>query len=61
MTTTTFSVEDELRHIRDLVVVRDALRVRGATPADLQECDATIRDARRRLAELAQRSLAVSA
>jgi hypothetical protein len=61
MTTTTFSVEHELRHIRDLVVVRDALRARGATPVDLRECDVTIRDARRRLAELTRRSLAVSA
>ena len=30
-------LEDELRHIRDLVLVRDLLRRRGADAAELRE------------------------
>jgi hypothetical protein len=42
--------EQELEHIRGLVVIRDALRRRGATAMELRRCDETIRKARRRLA-----------
>lgn len=41
----------EVRHIRDLVFVRRLLDERGATASELAECDATIHDARMRLAE----------
>jgi hypothetical protein len=48
----------ELRHVRDLVFVRDLLRERGAAADELLECDAVIADARARLAESAKRSSA---
>ena len=48
-------LRDERRHIRDLVFVRDLLRARGATSADLRTYDRVINDARGRLAELAKR------
>ena len=54
-------LEDELRHIRDLVLVRDLLRRRGADAAELRECDATIAEARARLAESAKRAYAPAA
>lgn len=47
-------LEGELRHIRDLVFVRDLLRDRGASVAELEECDAAIEDAHARLAETAR-------
>lgn len=43
-------IERELEHIRGLVVIRDALRVRGASTLELRRCDETIRKARGRLA-----------
>ena len=43
-------IDQELEHIRGLVVIRDALRRRGATALELRRCDETIRKARRRLA-----------
>jgi hypothetical protein len=49
MNTTT--IEQELEHVRGLVVIREALRARGATELELRRCDATIRRARRRLAD----------
>jgi hypothetical protein len=49
-------LQDELRHIRDLVFVRDLLRERGGTPTELRECDAVIGEARTRLAESAKRT-----
>lgn len=54
-------LDEELRHIRDLVVIRDALRVRGASEDELRQCDATIHAARRRLAESAKRTYAAAA
>lgn len=45
------TIEQELEHVRGLVVIRDALRARGATQLELRQYDATIRQARRRLAE----------
>ena len=47
-------VEQELRHVRDLVVVREALRVRGATALELSECDTVIAAARAQLAAVTQ-------
>lgn len=44
----------EVRHIRDLVFVRRLLGERGATEAELAECDAVIGAARVRLAESAR-------
>jgi hypothetical protein len=54
------TVERELSHVRDLVVVREALRHRGATPAELDECDAVIAAARERLAHTTRSGLVVS-
>jgi hypothetical protein len=53
----TSAVDRELSHVRDLVVVREALRVRGAAPAELDECDAVIAAARAQLAAATQSSL----
>lgn len=50
------SVDDELRHIRDLVFVRDLLSERGSSEAELAVCDAEIARQRRRLAAHARRS-----
>ena len=47
-------LEDEVRHVRNLVTLRDLLARRGATPAELQECAAAIGEARTRLAETAR-------
>jgi hypothetical protein len=47
-------LEEELRHVRDLVFVRDLLGARGATAAELRECDATIDRARALLAPYAE-------
>lgn len=49
-------LEDELRHIRDLVFVRHLLCERGATEAELRDCDATIEQAHALLAEAAKRA-----
>jgi hypothetical protein len=48
-------VGDDLRHIQDLVFVRDLLAAHGATPAELKEYDAVIDGVRRRLAKDAKR------
>jgi CHAD domain-containing protein len=49
-------LQDELRHIRDLVFIRDLLRERGETSTELRECEAVINGARAQLAELAKRA-----
>lgn len=49
-------LQDEVRHVRDLVLLRDLLRARGATAAELQEYAATIGRARTRLAEASKRA-----
>lgn len=54
-------LEKELDHVRGLVVIREALRARGASEQELRQCDATIRAARRRLAGAAKRTLPVAA
>ena len=51
-------VDDELRHIRGLVLIRRLLAQRGATAAELHECDVVIDDSRRRLARVALRDAA---
>jgi hypothetical protein len=47
-------IERELEHIRGLVVIREALRLRGASSLELRQCDRTIGTARKRLSELVQ-------
>jgi hypothetical protein len=39
----------ELQHIRGLEIIREALRIRGASELELRRCDATIAAARARL------------
>ena len=56
--TPAYALEEELRHIRDLVFVRDLLRERGAGDDELRECDAVIEAAQARLAEVARRASA---
>ncbi len=51
-------VDDEIRHIRDLVFVRSLLARRGATYAELRDCDAVIDGVRRQLADSAKRASA---
>lgn len=51
-------LQDELRHIRDLVFIRNLLREHGATATEVRECDAVINEARAQLAELAKRASA---
>jgi hypothetical protein len=51
----------ELRHIRDLIFVRDLLRERGAASTELLKYDAVIDEARGQLAESAKRASAVYA
>jgi hypothetical protein len=45
--------EQELEHIRGLELIREAMRIRGASKLELRQCDRTIRDAQRRLAQAA--------
>jgi hypothetical protein len=51
-------IDAELRHVRDLVYVRELLAARGAAAEELRECDAVIDGLRQRLAESAQRASA---
>ncbi len=51
-------VDDEIRHIRDLVFVRNLLAARGAGGEELRECDAVIDGLRRQLADSAKRASA---
>ena len=51
-------VDDEIRHIRDLVFVRNLLARRGATYAELRDCDTVIDGVRRQLADSAKRASA---
>jgi hypothetical protein len=51
----------DLRHIRDLVFIRDLLRERGAASTELREYDLVIDAARGQLAESAKRASAVYA
>jgi hypothetical protein len=51
-------VDEEIDHIRGLLLIRRMLADRGAAPAELQDCDAVIARCRRQLAELAVRAAA---
>ena len=53
-------LNEELRHIRDLVFLRELLRERGATPTELRECDAAIDGARGDLAAASKQAAAAS-
>lgn len=50
------AVDDEIRHIQDLVFVRGLLAARGASHAELRDCDEVIDGARRQLAASAKRA-----
>ena len=52
------AVAEEIRHIRDLVFVRNLLEARGASSVEVRECDAVIDECRRRLAVSAKRASA---
>ena len=54
-------VEEELAHIRDLVVLRSIFSARGATADELQVCDAEIARHRIALARFATRASAAAA
>jgi hypothetical protein len=47
-------LDDELRHIQNLVFIRDLLRARGATADELEACDVVIEDTRARIATSAR-------
>lgn len=49
-------VDAEIGHIQGLVLIRRMLAERGATPAELHQCDVVIAESRRRLADLALRA-----
>jgi hypothetical protein len=49
-------VDEEIRHIRDLVFIRNLLAGRGASSAELRDCDAVIDDVRSQLADSAKRA-----
>jgi hypothetical protein len=49
-------VDEEIGHIRGLVLIRRMLAERGASAAELGECDAVIAACRRDLADLAVRA-----
>jgi hypothetical protein len=49
-------VDEQIRHVRGLVLIRTLLTDRGATAAELAECDAVIAAGRQELAELAVRA-----
>ena len=53
-------VDEEIGHIRGLVLIRKLLAERGSPPSELRECDAVIAECRLRLADLAIRAGAYS-
>jgi hypothetical protein len=50
------AVDQEIGHIRGLVLIRQLLAERGAPPSELRDCDAVIAACRTRLAGLAVRA-----
>jgi len=52
----TIEIDTELEHIRGLCIIREALRLRGASALELRQCDRTIDSARERLATAARRA-----
>lgn len=51
---TTKEVQQEIRHVHNLLSLRDLLADRGVAPEELRRYDAAIADARERLAKLAR-------
>jgi hypothetical protein len=51
-------VQDDLRHIRDLIFIRRLLGERGEPSTELTKCDAVINEARAQLAESTKRASA---
>jgi hypothetical protein len=49
---TTKEVQQEIRHVHDLLSLRDLLADRGVPPEELRRYDTAIAGARRRLAKL---------
>lgn len=49
-------VDEEIGHIRGLVLIRRMLAERGAPDTELGECDAVIAASRRQLADVARRA-----
>ena len=49
-------VDDEITHIRGLVLIRRMLAERGSPASELRDCDAVIAECRLRLADLAIRA-----
>lgn len=49
-------VDQQIDHIRGLVLIRRMLAERGAAASELRECDSTIAENRLQLAELAIRA-----
>lgn len=54
-------LEEEIGHVRGLVLIRRMLAERGAPEAELRECDIVIARCRSELAELAGRAGACAA
>jgi hypothetical protein len=50
------AVDEQIRHVRGLVLIRALLAERGAAADELAECDAVIAACRRELADLAMRA-----
>ena len=51
---TTKAIQQEIRHVHDLLSLRDLLADRGVAPEELRRYNAAIAGARRRLARLAR-------
>ncbi|HEY2543751.1 MAG TPA: hypothetical protein VGH92_11960 [Gaiellaceae bacterium] len=51
-------VDEEIGHVRGLVLIRRMLADRGAAASELRECDAVIARCREELAQLAVRAAA---
>jgi len=49
-------VDEEITHIRGLVLIRTMLAERGSPASELRDCDAVIAECRLRLADLAIRA-----
>ena len=49
-------VDEEIGHIRGLVLIRTMLAERGTPASELRDCDAVIAECRLRLADLAIRA-----
>jgi hypothetical protein len=54
-------ISAEIGHIRGLVLIRRMLAERGATPAELRDCDAVIGESRKRIADAVRAAEAYAA